>query len=73
MKGGAMVKMILIMLAMEQDIKKILDYVDHIAGEFQGFDGNPVVITLRNHLENLAIRHQEAINQWSQLGADRTF
>jgi hypothetical protein len=67
-----MVKMILNLLAVEQDIKKIHDYVDHMAGEFQGFDDNPVVITLRNHLKNLAVRHREAITQWPQLGADPT-
>jgi len=61
--------MILNLLAVEQDIKQIQEHVDYIAGDFQGFDDNPAVITLRSHLKMLQVRHQEAINQWPQLGA----
>jgi hypothetical protein len=65
-----MVKMILNLLDMEQDIKQIHDHVDRLAGEFQGFDENPAVVTLRNHLKMLQVRHQEAISLWPHLSAD---
>ena len=64
-----MVKMILNMLAMEQDIKQIHHCVDRIAQDFQGFDEDPAVINLRKQLERLQSRQQEAMNQWPQLGA----
>jgi hypothetical protein len=64
-----MVKMIMNLLAVEQDIQQIHDYMDHIAADFQEFDNNPAVLSLRNHLKMLQVRQQEAINQWPQMGA----
>jgi DNA anti-recombination protein RmuC len=64
-----MVKMILNLMAMEQDIKQIHAHVDRIARDFQGFDDDAAVISLRNHLNMLQSRQQEAVNLWPQLGA----
>ncbi len=64
-----MVKMVFHLFAMEQDINQVHQLVNHIASDFQGFDDNPAVISLRSLLEDLQRRQQEAIDLWPQLGA----
>jgi hypothetical protein len=68
-----MVKMIINLVTLEEDLKNMHHYVDHLAQEVPGLQGNPTVADLKDRLNNVEIRVHEAIRQWPQLGMDITF
>ncbi|MFA4902431.1 MAG: hypothetical protein WC600_06760 [Desulfobaccales bacterium] len=65
-----MVKMIINLVTLEDDLKNIHHYVDHLAQEVPGLHDNPTVADLKDHLNNVEIRLHEAIRQWPQLEMD---
>ncbi|MBM4294838.1 MAG: hypothetical protein FJ126_08055 [Deltaproteobacteria bacterium] len=67
-----MVRMIINLVTLEEDLKNIHHYVDHLAPEVPGRHDNPAVADLKDRLNNMEIRLHEAIRQWPQLGMDIT-
>jgi len=67
-----MVRMIVNLVTLEEDLKNIHQYVDHLAQEVPGLHDNPTLADLKDHLNNVKIRLHEAIRQWPQLGMDTT-
>lgn len=63
-----MVRMIINLVTLEEDLKNIHHYVDHLAQEVPGLHDNPAVAGLKDRLNNVEIRLHEAIRQWPQLG-----
>jgi len=68
-----MVRVIINLVALEEDLKNIHHYVDHLAQEVPGMHGNPTVGEIKNRLNDVGIRLHEAIRQWPQLGMDITY
>jgi hypothetical protein len=67
-----MVKMIINLVSLEEDLKNIQHYVDHLTQEVPGLHDNPTVADLKDRLSDVEIRLHEAIRQWPQLGMDIT-
>jgi len=65
-----MVKMILNLMALEEGLKNIHHYIDHLVGRFPGVENDPAVINLCDRLKTMEIRLHEVISQWPQLGLD---
>lgn len=65
-----MLKMILNLMALEEGLKNVHHYLDHLAGNIPGFENDPVVINLRDRLQIMEFRLHEALSQWPQLGMD---
>jgi hypothetical protein len=64
--------MIINLVTLEEDLKNIHHYVDHLAQEVPGLHDNPAVGALRDCLNNVEMRLNETIRQWPQLGMDIT-
>jgi hypothetical protein len=65
-----MVKMIIKLVTLEEDLKNIHHYVDSLVREAPGLYDNPTVGGLKDRLHNVEIRLHEAIRRWPQLGMD---
>lgn len=65
-----MVKMIINLVTLEEDLKNIHHYVDHLAQEVPGLQSNPTLAGIKDRLHVVEIRLNEAIRQWPQLGMD---
>ena len=63
-----MLKMIINLATLEEDLKDIHHYVDSLVRETPGLHDNPAVGALRDRLNNVEIRLHEALRQWPQLG-----
>lgn len=65
-----MVKMVINLLVLEEEIKNVHDCLDHLARDFQGLTDNPAAIGLRDRLNIMEVRLHEALGQWPQLGLE---
>ncbi len=63
-----MVRMILNLMTLEEDLKNIHLYMDHLARNISGFDNDPAATNLRDRLKIMEIHLNEAISEWPQLG-----
>jgi len=67
-----MVRMIVNLVTLEEDLKNIHHYVDHLVQEVPGLHDNLTVAVLKDRLNDVEIRLHEAIRQWPQLETDIT-
>lgn len=67
-----MVRMIINLVTLEEDLKNMHHYMDSLVREVPGLHDNPAVGALRDCLNNVEIRLHDAIRQWPQLGMDIT-
>jgi hypothetical protein len=65
-----MVRMIVNLMTLEQDIKNVHHYLDHLAGNLPGFVEEPAAVNLRDRVQIMEVRVQEALSQWPHLGMD---
>jgi|GEM_PF-4634890 len=65
-----MVKMALTLLALEQEIKDLQDYLDHLGRDFQGVNENPVTRHLRDRLHLMDAHLRTVLTEWPHLGLD---
>ncbi len=65
-----MVRMIVNLMTLEEDLKNVHHCLDSLAGNLPGFVEEPEAANLRDRLQVMETRLQEAISQWPQLGMD---
>lgn len=65
-----MVKMVLNLLVLEEELKNVHGCLDHLARDFQGLADNQAAIGLRNRLGLMEVCLHKALEQWPQLGLD---
>lgn len=65
-----MVKMILELMAMEEELKKGQDYLRQLNEEVEGLQDNPSASLLQDRLVKLEWLLQDILTQWPHLGLD---
>ncbi|MEW6387164.1 MAG: hypothetical protein AB1491_06585 [Thermodesulfobacteriota bacterium] len=67
-----MVKMIFHLMALEEGLKNMHYYLEHLDGEFPGLKNDPMMINLMDRLRIMEETLHETLTQWPQLGLDLT-
>jgi len=65
-----MLKMILELLAMEEELKKGQDYLRQLCEDVQGLQDNPATRLLQDRLTKVEGRLQDILTSWPHLGLE---
>lgn len=65
-----MVKMVLDLLALAEELKKGQAYLRQLGAEIQGLQDNPTANLLQDQLVKLEWRLQDILTQWPHLGLE---